>query len=472
MLSVLASRLGLATLVLWPGMSTPEAGVAHKPLSSATRRLEISARALGLAPPSLSHGPLLGAISESSVRIWARAAGMAPATYSMAVEYGEAGEVTGTLSSSIQLLDAQDYTGTVEVSGLTPGTDYWFRIWLDGAEVVGSDGTFSTLPTAASSNLLRFGFGSCNDHLEMPYPLFATIAADDVDFLLHIGDIIYADRDPAATTRSEFEDRYKLNFLETNWAAMMRQTPTFMTWDDHEIENDWAGGQTGLYIPARGAFDEYVSGHNPEPRLPGQLYYSFQAGPVEFFVLDTRSFRNPGTATMLGATQKAELLGWLSSSQAIFKFIVSSVQFSDITQKSDLWFGYQTERAQIFDYIRDHGIRGVVLLTGDRHWSGFFRHEQVDPYFLYELTSSPFGAAVGEAPPPDSSTLALSDAGHSYIVVEVDTSAEPATLDIRIRNTAGMDLQQLTITEDDIVAAVIFGDGFESGDLSAWSSLP
>ena len=232
----------------------------------------------------------------------------------------------------------------------------------------------------------------------MPYPLWTAIAADDLDFFLHIGDIIYADRDPAAMTVSEFEDRYKLNFGELNWRTAMRQLPTFMTWDDHEIENDWAGGQTGLYVPARRAFDEYVAGHNPEPRVPGEIYYDFSAGPVDFFVLDTRSHRNPGAGTMLGATQKNELFAWLLNSHARIKFIVSSVQFSDLTQRNDLWFGYAAERAEIYNFIRDQDVRGVVLLSGDRHWSGVFRHEAIEPYFLYEFSSSPIGANVASAP--------------------------------------------------------------------------
>lgn len=368
----------------------------------------------------------------------------------------------GTVSPSINLLESQDYTGTVELAGLAASTDYWFRIWIDGQAAAGTDGTFATLPVTGSDTTIRFGFGSCNDHLEMPYPLFSAIAADNLDFFLHIGDIIYADRAPAASTRAEFEDRYKLNFGETNWKAAMRHLPTFMTWDDHEIENDWAGGQTGLYVPAREAFDEYVAGHNPEPVVVDALYFTFAAGPAEFFVLDTRSHRNPGMGTMLGATQKAELFSWLTASQARFKFIVSSVQFSDLTQKNDLWFGYQAERAEIFNFIRDQDVRGVVLLTGDRHWSGAFRHDDVDPYFLYELTSSPIGAVVGTAPAPDASTIHLSDIGHSYITVEVDSSTQPVALDIRIRNAAGTDLYQLVISEEDIFDSSILRDGFES----------
>ncbi len=383
----------------------------------------ICAGPLLAAGATLSHGPMVGAVSDVGVKIWARVGGVPPLTYSLAAQYGEVGDPTGSTSSSVTLSEEGDFTGTVEIAGLESGTDHWFELLLN-----------------------------------------------DVVVLLHLGDSIYADREPPATSRAEFEARYKLNFDESNWRALMREIPSFMIWDDHEIENNWDEGQTGLYLEARPAFEEYVAGHNPEPRVPGQLYYDFTVGEVDFFVLDTRTFRDPSTATMLGSTQLVELQSWLAASTAVFKFIVSSVQWSTLSQNADTWFGFPAERGEIFDFVRTNGIRGVVLLSGDRHWMALFRHEAVAPYFLYEFSSSPLGALVDEAPPPDSETSFLGDASRAFLTIDADTTLSPAALDVRVVDETGTELFLLSLTEDDIFDAAIFADGFESGDVSAWST--
>ena len=107
------------------------------------------------------------------------------------------------------------------------------------------------------------------------------------------------------------------------------------------------------YPPARAALAEYVASHNPAPRRDGGLYYTFQVADVDFFVLDTRSYRHPNTMpdgsakTMLGAEQKADLKAWLAASPAPFKVILSSVPFHDVGQRRvDAWTSFAAERAE------------------------------------------------------------------------------------------------------------------------------
>jgi hypothetical protein len=84
---------------------------------------------------------------------------------------------------------------------------------------------------------------------------------------------------------------------------------------------------------------------------------------------------------------------WLSTSTDRFKFIVSTVMWNDHgTTGNDSWVGYQTERLEIFNYIRTNHICGVVLLSGDQHWTGVFSLNQASPRVLYELSPTPAGA--------------------------------------------------------------------------------
>ncbi len=69
--------------------------------------------------------------------------------------------------------------------------------------------------------------------------------------------------------------------------------PIYTTWDDHDlVDNYCEGNNTRIYRNARWAFDRYAASVNPDPPVKGQLFYEFSVGNVDFFVLDTRSFRD------------------------------------------------------------------------------------------------------------------------------------------------------------------------------------
>jgi len=99
---------------------------------------------------------------------------------------------------------------------------------------------------------------------------------------------------------------------------------------------------------------------------PTRLYRAFRWGKgVELFLLDTRQYRNPADKTMLGEGQKRWLLTQLAASSARFKFIISSVPFSD--PRVDKWGEYPKERDEILGFLTKHGITGVMFLAGDVH---------------------------------------------------------------------------------------------------------
>ena len=70
---------------------------------------------------------------------------------------------------------------------------------------------------------------------------------------------------------------------------------------------------------------------------------------------------------MLGKSQKEWLLEELSRSDAIFKFIATSVPMAG--GGSDRWDGYPRERTEILGYIRQKNISGVIFLSADLHCS-------------------------------------------------------------------------------------------------------
>lgn len=402
------------------------------------------------APLKLTHGPILGAVTDTSIKIWVRANKAA----SFRVGRTKSGEAE-SLSAPFNLQKdpinggriGGDFTGAIELTGLQPATAYSYRVLLDGATK--HSGTFRTLP---NSGVIKFAYGADSKLTFRPFVaaeamekklqepvLLAGQARKQVvpHFAILGGDNIYADQFMSLrNTQAAYDARYRQTFADGPLRSLMQKVPMFMTWDDHEIENNWDDRQKEPYPKARAAYNEYQGSHNPGNN--DTVYYSFRASDADFFVLDTRTYRSKGCAkdnepctrnnatcvegttdlcsapdcdlcqTMLGKTQRNALLQWLSSAQGSFKFIVSSVPFDDsviAVEKFDSWRGFMREKEIIFDYIKTNAVGGVVLLSGDQHWVGIFKVDyrkstgnDAQPYLLYEFSPTPMGTATRDLP--------------------------------------------------------------------------
>lgn len=118
---------------------------------------------------------------------------------------------------------------------------------------------------------------------------------------------------------------------------IMLRRLTCSKYDDHDVVNNFDMGEHARPYPiANQAFEAYQGMSNPTPRKPGQTWYTYEYGGVDFFMLDTRRFRSRNRdrdgpeKTMLGEEQLSELLTWLSTaSDSHFKIIISSIPFTE-----------------------------------------------------------------------------------------------------------------------------------------------
>jgi alkaline phosphatase D len=172
----------------------------------------------------------------------------------------------------------------------------------------------------------------------------------------------------------------------------------YAIWDDHDSSTDdvWLGpykDKPSWKIPLLNKFEEnWINPYNGTDDWPG-TYFNFVIGDVEIFMLDGRFYRtNPyvDNPSMLGPAQKTWLLNKLKESEASFKVIASPVpwSFATKTDAKDTWNGFQSERNEIFKYLTDNRIEGVILLSADRHRSDIWKIERENDYPLYEFTSS------------------------------------------------------------------------------------
>jgi len=262
----------------------------------------------------------------------------------------------------------KDFTAHIPLTNLTPKTRYMYRSLVPGKRP-GRPCRFVTAPLAEDSATVTFVIGGDTRHSFQSFSILETMRQMNPDFFVFLGDTIYADKETPARELSDYWDKYVENrdrFAE----RLLADTSVYVMWDDHEVDSDF--NSTNHLMPVgRQAFFDYWPIRR-QAQEPHRLYRAFRWGKaVELFLLDTRQYRSPSTKTMLGEPQKRWLLAQLSASSARFKFIISSVPFSD--PRVDKWGEYPEERDEILGFIAKKGVTGVLFLAGDVHHAAVSR---------------------------------------------------------------------------------------------------
>jgi alkaline phosphatase D len=378
-------------------------------------------------------GPMLGDLTADSVRIWLRTA----APRSSVVEIKDAdGEIVRRCP--LQTTAESDHTGILEVLDLAPAARFTFSI--DGK--TDPDWWFRTRP--ASDVACRIAFGSCADEGDGSASVWRRMEGDEVTALVLLGDTPYIDTTDLARQRS----RYRAFAQPADFARLVSHVPVYSTWDDHDFgRNDTDGN-----LPGKENSRQAVTEYRPNPSFGENgegIYTNFRQGPVEVFLLDARWFaRTEGdlsAPTLLGAQQWAWLERSLAASTAPFKILACGMVFNGSVRpfKTDCWGVYPAEYDRLIDLIARVKSQGVVLVSGDVHWSRVIRHDTKDRlgYDLMEFVTSPIHEKLIPAANPPHPGLVFSVGEiNSFLLVDAVTADDASTLVARIRNAAGQDL--------------------------------
>ncbi|ORZ33243.1 PhoD-like phosphatase-domain-containing protein [Catenaria anguillulae PL171] len=283
-----------------------------------------------------------------------------------------------------------DALGNVELTGLAPNTRYEYYLVdgqlgtrLAGDPILG--GSFKTNYAVADARKAKasVAFGSC---IKRDTPFFSESGIrgfrdlanrpelQSVDQMLFFGDWVYVDVPWFYKDSVEaFRWHYK-NVMDVKEAReVSRRVNMYFTYDDHEISNNWNKGTSPPFPNANSVFSEYLAVTNPKPAAPDTVYFNHTTPPACFFFMDTRRYRtqpNTPTSSMLGADQLAYLKRWLTDPQpgCNWRFLVSSVPMTiNWSIDDDTWYGFRNERRDLLHYIRDQGVKNVIVLSGDRH---------------------------------------------------------------------------------------------------------
>jgi alkaline phosphatase D len=336
----------------------------------------------------LIHGPMVGSVTATSARFWVRTANESEVQVT----------VTPDLQSDIVRTKAEtDYTAVAEVRGLKPDTVYQYDLTVDGVSVLGPEHpAFRTYPELGVAGRFRVGFGGGAGYVPAHERMWDLIRSRDLRAFLFLGDNVYINM-PEMPNGVHYYTYYRRQ-SRPEFRRLVASTSIYSIWDDHDSATDdvWLGphkDQPPWKMPLFRQFRE--NWNNPSygsEEWPG-TWFDFSIGDVDFFLLDCRFYRtNPyaETKTMLGPAQKQWLLGRLKQSTGMFKVLVSSVPwaFESKADAVDTWNGFQAERKEIFDFLAENKIEGVILISADRHRSDAWRIERPNGYALYEFESS------------------------------------------------------------------------------------
>lgn len=305
----------------------------------------------------------------------------------------------------------------VEVDGLKPDRWYWYRFRCGDAET--KIARTRTLPLAsADPDQMRMAFASCQHWESGYYTAYQHMAKEDLDLIFHVGDYIYEGGKDKGHTRehangrcetlSDYRIRHAQYKTDEHLQAAHRLCPWFVTWDDHEVANNYAGpypertlAPSLKFLERRaGAYKAYYE-HMPLrarslPHGPDmQLYRKASYGKLmEMMILDTRQYRTPQPhgggpgpldagpmdprGTIMGAKQKQWLKDSLVGSQGKWNVLANQVVMSMITRTHDedknvdyyamdQWPGYEHERLEIGQFFADRKIPNTIVITGDIH---------------------------------------------------------------------------------------------------------
>ncbi len=333
----------------------------------------------------------------------------------------------------IQAMPALAHSVHAEVNGLLPDRHYYYRFLAGSAS--STTGKTRTFPASqATPKSLRLAYASCQQWGNGYYSAYRHMRDENLDLVMFLGDYMYEypssrpkDIRPTTggwvNTLAGYRQRYALHKSDLDLQAMHAAAPWLVSWDDHEVQNDYAGthpGDSGRpvedflarrraayqafyeHMPVRREnFDALLSSGDNNARVFGSSKFGQLA---TLYLLDTRQFRDPQAcnpnnkpgASKLDPSSCAiwndpqrTLLGPQQESWLKHGFETSATQWNVIGQQTLLsqrnfdtkggvlfsnngWDGYPQARQRLIDAMIQTKLRNPVMIGGDVHenWVG------------------------------------------------------------------------------------------------------
>jgi alkaline phosphatase D len=313
---------------------------------------------------------------------------------------------------------SRDHNVKARITGLRPHEQYHYR--FSTRDTDGPVGRLRTALPPDSREPVRFAFWSCQDFTHGYYNAHDVMADDDLDFVVCLGDYVYGETQETgatavrrdrigrpgrlpgiareAVTLDDYRAKYRLYRSDRALRRVHARFPTVMVWDDHEVQDNYAGGERDGGLPParrfsrrrqRNAYRAFFEAMPYSPPAGDRVYRSLRFGrTVDLVVMDQRRYRAdqpcgdaialpcpelPQSRAFLGRPQMDWVKARLRASQAAWKVMANEVMMMPARlpdgrlAQFDSWQGYPAEREELLAFIGSTGIADVVFITGDIH---------------------------------------------------------------------------------------------------------
>ncbi len=409
--------------------------------------------AKAIAAPSWTGNPFslgvaAGAPSPDGFVLWTRLApapdapdaGMSGPSQPIGYEIATDDAMHRIVQRGAALADA-DYGYSVhrQIRGLQPGRPYWYRFTSGAAS--STVGRAMTLPVK-HLDTLKFAYFSCSNYEHGYFSAYRHAAEENPDFGVFLGDYIYEyveTKHPVVRAHSggkecetldEYRARYTQYRLDPNLQFLHASVPSLVTWDDHEVQNDYADKwgeefqDPDAFLKRRAAayraFYEFLpvkpvfsQPHGPDMRLydrydfgdllrvdliDGRQYRSRQAcydnqkkkglsGGGHIETPETCPELMDPSRSMIGMAQEKWLFEGLATSKAQWNVIANDVILARLHEGgpdnyyTDGWDGFPASRQRVLDHIAQSKPSNPVAITGDIHsfWANDLKADFDDP---------------------------------------------------------------------------------------------
>ncbi|MGI9159881.1 MAG: alkaline phosphatase D family protein [Saprospiraceae bacterium] len=413
----------------------------------------------------LQSGPMVGYVDMKEARLWAQT--NAPAAVDF--DYWDIENPNQKFrTAAVQTQAADGFTAHCVADQVEPGRRYEYRLRINGQE------TPRPYPTTFKTQSLwqwrtdppafTLAIGSCmyvnEPAYDRPgksygsdYQILGSLAAQQPDVMLWLGDNTYL-REPDWYTRRGMLHRYTHTRSLPELQPLLAASSNIAIWDDHDFgpndsDGSWVHKEMAWDI-FRAFWDNPIYGVNGQKGVTGFMQYA----DVDFFLLDDRYFRAPNDCkscprTLLGQSQLEWFKAALAGSRAPFKIVAIGGQFLSTAAEYETYINlFAAERDSILAFIERENIKGVVFVSGDRHFSELSALKNNAGNMVYDMTSSSLTAGVNTKGADSPNTLRVPGSAitqHNFTLLRFSGPRKERQLDISVHDTQGAVLWNYTI---------------------------
>jgi alkaline phosphatase D len=287
-----------------------------------------------------------------------------------------------------------------------------------------------------AEEITSIAFGSCSNQ-NKPQPVLEAVVKRKPDLFVYLGDNIYSNTDVMAVMRW----KYRKLLLKREFRQLVDSVPVIAVWDDHDYGFNDSGAEFKKKEGAKRVFLRFWnepagSQRRKHKGIYTSVLYGKEGRRVHLILLDTRTFRSgvlekdnkyiprPDTnATMLGSEQWAWLREKLKVPAQV-TVIATSTQFAVEYNTFETWANLPSEQQRMLRLIKESGVKGLVFISGDLHYSELSKISAEGHYDLYDLTSSGI-TEVADGVEKNSNRVGEPFLGQNYGMLEFEWTESP-----------------------------------------------